>query len=194
MSSVYSFPVRFPPSLLILAGRGNPKGKTGRGGRQKNRFGIPGASQSNLPNSQASQDVVSQPFSQGPLTQGYISMSQPSQMSQPGLSQPELSQVSMLLGCWGTGGGMPCCGCNCMNESTIDKERQKSVLLFMFWYKLKNALFASICLSIWGRWGGLAILKRGIAVLFLGRFGTCCARLRAFVCLVKKVQLQSLMI
>lgn len=75
-------------------GRGAPKGKTGRGGRQKNRFGIPGSSQSNLPNSQASQDVVSQPFSQGPLTQGYISMSQPSQMSQPGLSQPELSQVS----------------------------------------------------------------------------------------------------
>ncbi|KAG8126938.1 putative Regulator of nonsense transcripts 1-like protein [Naja naja] len=55
-----------------------------------------GASQSNLPNSQASQDVVSQPFSQGPLTQGYISMSQPSQMSQPGLSQPELSQVTTL--------------------------------------------------------------------------------------------------
>ncbi|XP_032992843.1 regulator of nonsense transcripts 1 isoform X1 [Lacerta agilis] len=78
------------------AGRGNPKGKTGRGGRQKNRFGIPGAGQSNLPNSQASQDVVSQPFSQGPLTQGYISMSQPSQMSQPGLSQPELSQDSYL--------------------------------------------------------------------------------------------------
>ncbi|EMP24089.1 Regulator of nonsense transcripts 1, partial [Chelonia mydas] len=78
------------------AGRGTPKGKTGRGGRQKNRFGIPGTSQSNLPNSQASQDVVSQPFSQGPLTQGYISMSQPSQMSQPGLSQPELSQDSYL--------------------------------------------------------------------------------------------------
>nr|XP_021408223.1 regulator of nonsense transcripts 1 [Lonchura striata domestica] len=78
------------------AGRGAPKGKTGRGGRQKNRFGIPGTSQSNLPNSQASQDVVSQPFSQGPLTQGYISMSQPSQMSQPGLSQPELSQDSYL--------------------------------------------------------------------------------------------------
>uniref|UniRef100_A0A6I8P132 Regulator of nonsense transcripts 1 n=1 Tax=Ornithorhynchus anatinus TaxID=9258 RepID=A0A6I8P132_ORNAN len=77
------------------AGRGTPKGKTGRGGRQKNRFGIPGPS-TNIPNSQASQDVVSQPFSQGPLTQGYISMSQPSQMSQPGLSQPELSQDSYL--------------------------------------------------------------------------------------------------
>lgn len=87
-------------SLLVginaFPGRGAPKGKTGRGGRQKNRFGIPGTSQSNLPNSQASQDVVSQPFSQGPLTQGYISMSQPSQMSQPGLSQPELSQVSRI--------------------------------------------------------------------------------------------------
>lgn len=77
-----------------LSGRGTPKGKTGRGGRQKNRFGLPGPSQTNLPNSQASQDVASQPFSQGALTQGYISMSQPSQMSQPGLSQPELSQVS----------------------------------------------------------------------------------------------------
>lgn len=41
--------------------------------------------------SQVSQDLGSQPFSQGPLTQGY--MSQPSQMSQPGLSQAELSQV-----------------------------------------------------------------------------------------------------
>ena len=79
-----------------LSGRGTPKGKTGRGGRQKNRFGLPGPSQTNLPNSQASQDVASQPFSQGALTQGYISMSQPSQMSQPGLSQPELSQVSPL--------------------------------------------------------------------------------------------------
>nr|QTH36738.1 regulator of nonsense transcripts 1 variant [Homo sapiens] len=78
------------------AGRGTPKGKTGRGGRQKNRFGLPGPSQTNLPNSQASQDVASQPFSQGALTQGYISMSQPSQMSQPGLSQPELSQDSYL--------------------------------------------------------------------------------------------------
>lgn len=86
-----------------LPGRGAPKGKTGRGGRQKNRFGIPGSSQSNLPNSQASQDVVSQPFSQGPLTQGYISMSQPSQMSQPGLSQPELSQVSAGFGVPGVG-------------------------------------------------------------------------------------------
>nr|XP_033811861.1 regulator of nonsense transcripts 1 [Geotrypetes seraphini] len=79
------------------AGRGIPKGKTGRGVRQKNRgIGIQGIGPSNLPNSQASQDVVSQPFSQGPLTQGYISMSQPSQMSQPGLSQPELSQDSYL--------------------------------------------------------------------------------------------------
>ncbi|EHH62580.1 hypothetical protein EGM_20966 [Macaca fascicularis] len=78
------------------AGRGTPKGKTGRGARQKNRFGLPGPSQTNLPNSQASQDVASQPFSQGALTQGYISMSQPSQMSQPGLSQPELSQDSYL--------------------------------------------------------------------------------------------------
>lgn len=78
-----------------LSGRGAPKSKTGRGGRQKNRFGLPGPSQTNLPNSQASQDVASQPFSQGALTQGYISMSQPSQMSQPGLSQPELSQVSL---------------------------------------------------------------------------------------------------
>ncbi|XP_048651326.1 regulator of nonsense transcripts 1, partial [Marmota marmota marmota] len=78
------------------AGRGAPKSKTGRGGRQKNRFGLPGPSQTNLPNSQASQDVASQPFSQGALTQGYISMSQPSQMSQPGLSQPELSQDSYL--------------------------------------------------------------------------------------------------
>uniref|UniRef100_A0A9L0K3X6 Regulator of nonsense transcripts 1 n=1 Tax=Equus asinus TaxID=9793 RepID=A0A9L0K3X6_EQUAS len=78
------------------AGRGTPKGKTGRGGRQKNRFGLPGPSQTTLPNSQASQDVASQPFSQGALTQGYISMSQPSQMSQPGLSQPELSQDSYL--------------------------------------------------------------------------------------------------
>uniref|UniRef100_A0AAY5KH80 Upf1 domain-containing protein n=1 Tax=Esox lucius TaxID=8010 RepID=A0AAY5KH80_ESOLU len=43
-----------------------------------------------------SQDLGSQPFSQGPLTQGYINMSQPSQMSQPGLSQPELSQDSYL--------------------------------------------------------------------------------------------------
>lgn len=77
-----------------FSGRGTPKGKTGRGGRQKNRFGLPGPSQTTLPNSQASQDVASQPFSQGALTQGYISMSQPSQMSQPGLSQPELSQVS----------------------------------------------------------------------------------------------------
>lgn len=77
-----------------LSGRGTPKGKTGRGGRQKNRFGLPGPNQTNLPSSQASQDVASQPFSQGALTQGYISMSQPSQMSQPGLSQPELSQVS----------------------------------------------------------------------------------------------------
>ncbi|KAK2087772.1 ATP-dependent helicase NAM7 [Saguinus oedipus] len=89
------------PGLLItldrcLSGRGTPKGKTGRGGRQKNRFGLPGPSQTNLPNSQASQDVASQPFSQGALTQGYISMSQPSQMSQPGLSQPELSQDSYL--------------------------------------------------------------------------------------------------
>lgn len=78
-----------------FSGRGTPKGKTGRGGRQKNRFGLPGPNQTNLPNSQASQDVASQPFSQGALTQGYISMSQPSQMSQPGLSQPELSQVSL---------------------------------------------------------------------------------------------------
>ncbi|XP_043910761.1 regulator of nonsense transcripts 1 [Protopterus annectens] len=79
------------------AGRGAIKGKIGRGGRQKNRgLGNHGNSQSNMPNSQASQDVVSQPFSQGPLTQGYISMSQPSQMSQPGLSQPELSQDSYL--------------------------------------------------------------------------------------------------
>ncbi|KAM4888073.1 regulator of nonsense transcripts 1 isoform 3-T3 [Thomomys bottae] len=78
------------------AGRGTPKSKTGRGGRQKNRFGLPGPSQGTLPNSQASQDVASQPFSQGALTQGYISMSQPSQMSQPGLSQPELSQDSYL--------------------------------------------------------------------------------------------------
>ncbi|XP_040597987.1 regulator of nonsense transcripts 1 isoform X3 [Mesocricetus auratus] len=78
------------------AGRGTPKSKTGRGGRQKNRFGLPGPSQTTLPNSQASQDVASQPFSQGALTQGYVSMSQPSQMSQPGLSQPELSQDSYL--------------------------------------------------------------------------------------------------
>lgn len=78
------------------AGRGTPKTKTGRGGRQKNRFGLPGPSQTTLPNSQASQDVASQPFSQGALTQGYVSMSQPSQMSQPGLSQPELSQDSYL--------------------------------------------------------------------------------------------------
>lgn len=88
-----------PPSQIgtmnrCLSGRGTPKGKTGRGGRQKNRFGLPGPNQTNLPSSQASQDVASQPFSQGALTQGYISMSQPSQMSQPGLSQPELSQVS----------------------------------------------------------------------------------------------------
>ncbi|PIO33046.1 hypothetical protein AB205_0099500, partial [Aquarana catesbeiana] len=77
------------------AGRGMPKGKATRGGRQKQRgIGLQGMSQGNMPNSQASQDVVSQPFSQGPLTQGYISMSQPSQMSQPGLSQPELSQVN----------------------------------------------------------------------------------------------------
>ncbi len=53
-----------------------------------------------MSNSQASQDLVSQPFSQGPLTQGYIPMSQPSQMSQPGLSQPELSQVHMLTFVW----------------------------------------------------------------------------------------------
>lgn len=93
--------VRVRPPLRdlehCLSGRGTPKGKTGRGGRQKNRFGLPGPSQTNLPSSQASQDVASQPFSQGALTQGYISMSQPSQMSQPGLSQPELSQVSLLL-------------------------------------------------------------------------------------------------
>lgn len=62
------------------------KGKSSRGGRQKIRG-------SHMPNSQISQDGVSQSFSQGPLTQGYISMSQPSQMSQAGLSQPELSQV-----------------------------------------------------------------------------------------------------
>lgn len=99
-------------------GRGAPKGKTGRGGRQKNRFGIPGTSQSNLPNSQASQDVVSQPFSQGPLTQGYISMSQPSQMSQPGLSQPELSQVSAA---GGMSGGFPgvCVGDRCLHISFL---------------------------------------------------------------------------
>lgn len=79
-------------------GRGMPKGKATRGGRQKQRgIGLQGMSQGNMPNSQASQDVVSQPFSQGPLTQGYISMSQPSQMSQPGLSQPELSQVNVLF-------------------------------------------------------------------------------------------------
>lgn len=99
--SSFSYEAMPPPGYFgqangPAAGRGAPKGKTGRGGRQKNRFGIPGTSQSNLPNSQASQDVVSQPFSQGPLTQGYISMSQPSQMSQPGLSQPELSQDSYL--------------------------------------------------------------------------------------------------
>ncbi|CAJ0958971.1 unnamed protein product [Ranitomeya imitator] len=81
----------------ISQGRGMPKGKATRGGRQKPRgIGLQGMSQGNMPNSQASQDVVSQPFSQGPLTQGYISMSQPSQMSQPGLSQPELSQDSYL--------------------------------------------------------------------------------------------------
>lgn len=93
-----SFRLR-PPSRNpghCISGRGTPKGKAGRGGRQKNRFGLPGPSQTNLPSSQASQDVASQPFSQGALTQGYISMSQPSQMSQPGLSQPELSQVSWL--------------------------------------------------------------------------------------------------
>lgn len=79
------------------AGRGIAKGKLSRGARQRNRgLGNQINSQGNLPNSQASQDVVSQPFSQGPLTQGYISMSQPSQMSQPGLSQPELSQDSYL--------------------------------------------------------------------------------------------------
>ncbi|XP_038597724.1 regulator of nonsense transcripts 1-like, partial [Tachyglossus aculeatus] len=77
-------------------GRGPSKGKSGRGVRPKTQFGIPGTSQSILSNSQSSQDVVSQPFSQGLMTQGYISMSQPSQMSQPGLSQPELSQDSYL--------------------------------------------------------------------------------------------------
>ena len=56
-------------------------------------MGNHGSGQANMASSQASQDLVSQPFSQGPLTQGYITMSQPSQMSQPGLSQPELSQV-----------------------------------------------------------------------------------------------------
>lgn len=86
-----------------LPGRGTPKSKTGRGGRQKNRFGLPGPSQTTLPNSQASQDVASQPFSQGALTQGYVSMSQPSQMSQPGLSQPELSQVGPRPGTGGWG-------------------------------------------------------------------------------------------
>uniref|UniRef100_A0A6I8NNK8 Regulator of nonsense transcripts 1 n=1 Tax=Ornithorhynchus anatinus TaxID=9258 RepID=A0A6I8NNK8_ORNAN len=77
-------------------GQGTSKGKSGRVIRPKTRLGIPGTSHSNLPNSQASQDVVSQPFSQGLMTQGYISMSQPSQMSQSGLSQPELSQDSYL--------------------------------------------------------------------------------------------------
>uniref|UniRef100_A0A672KCQ1 Regulator of nonsense transcripts 1-like n=1 Tax=Sinocyclocheilus grahami TaxID=75366 RepID=A0A672KCQ1_SINGR len=92
-----------PPGYLgqvngPAAGRGAPKGKTGgRGGRQRNRgTGNHGSGQANMPGSQASQDLVSQPFSQGPLTQGYITMSQPSQMSQPGLSQPELSQDSYL--------------------------------------------------------------------------------------------------
>lgn len=79
-----------------LPGRGAPKGKTGgRGGRQRSRgMGNHGGGQATMSGSQASQDLVSQPFSQGPLTQGYITMSQPSQMSQPGLSQPELSQVT----------------------------------------------------------------------------------------------------
>lgn len=106
-----------------LPGRGTPKSKTGRGGRQKNRFGLPGPSQTTLPNSQASQDVASQPFSQGALTQGYVSMSQPSQMSQPGLSQPELSQVGPRPGRGGGGhtgghrgaslkGGGPCLDCH----------------------------------------------------------------------------------
>jgi regulator of nonsense transcripts 1 len=89
-------PAYFGQANGPAAGRGTPKSKTGCGGRQKNRFGLPGPSQANLPNSQAGQDVTSQPFSQGALTQGYISMSQPSQMSQPGLSQPELSQDSYL--------------------------------------------------------------------------------------------------
>ncbi|RLV61974.1 hypothetical protein DV515_00019818, partial [Chloebia gouldiae] len=73
---------------------------TGRGGRQKNRFGIPGSSQSNLPNSQASQDVVSQPFSQGPLTQGYISMSQPSQMTRIIPGEPPLGIALSRDWCW----------------------------------------------------------------------------------------------
>lgn len=92
-SSEPGFQVERAVFHCCLSGRGTPKSKTGRGGRQKNRFGLPGPSQTTLPNSQASQDVASQPFSQGALTQGYVSMSQPSQMSQPGLSQPELSQV-----------------------------------------------------------------------------------------------------
>ncbi|XP_064232740.1 regulator of nonsense transcripts 1-like [Aotus nancymaae] len=90
-----------PPSYFEqangpAAGRGTLKGRTGRGGRQKNRFGLPGPSQTNLPSSQASQDVASQPFSQGAQKQGYIFTSQPSQMSQPGLSQPQMSQDSYL--------------------------------------------------------------------------------------------------
>lgn len=84
------------PTHHYLAGRGAPKGKTGRGGRQKHRFGLPGPSPATLPSSQASQDAASQAFSQGALTQAYMAMSQPSQMSQPGLSQPELSQDSYL--------------------------------------------------------------------------------------------------
>lgn len=95
---VYIFVALYSLLSLLLPGRGMPKGKATRGGRQKQRgMGLQGMSQGNMPNSQASQDVVSQPFSQGPLTQGYISMSQPSQMSQPGLSQPELSQVNSFI-------------------------------------------------------------------------------------------------
>ncbi|KAK2102340.1 ATP-dependent helicase NAM7 [Saguinus oedipus] len=89
-------PSYFEQANWPAAGRGTRKSKTGRGGRQKNRFGLPGPNQTNLPNSQASQDVASQSFSQGALTQGYISTSQPSQISQPGLSQPQLSQDSYL--------------------------------------------------------------------------------------------------
>lgn len=87
------------------AGSGGGSGT--RGGRQRNRGntgnhgggnGVDRGHGGHMSGSQASQDLVSQPFSQGPLTQGYINMSQPSQMSQPGLSQPELSQVCHLSG------------------------------------------------------------------------------------------------
>ncbi|XP_061409775.1 regulator of nonsense transcripts 1 isoform X1 [Lethenteron reissneri] len=76
-------------------GRGMGRGKPGKGKQQRPR-GTGRSTGNGLVDSQASQDVGSQPFSQGPLTQGFMSMSQPSQMSQPGLSQPELSQDSYL--------------------------------------------------------------------------------------------------